>query len=284
MLGSLTYLSVSPGVHSYLLFLQALSTSAVAAAPELSHAAETMLSNSTSILGSLGNHSHAHGAHAHTLDPNAAWIALLSVVVKEWMYRATIKVAKEEGSNVLEANALHHRSDVFSGSLAGVAILGSSLGFPMLDPVGGLLVAGMIIKQGSEIGLNAMKELVDYVVDPDLNDKIERYVYSLREGVSDIVSDEHAHDHDHTHEHEHTHDSATADSGAAPPLKLPILSVSSVRTFKSGTYTLVDMAIGFPETMQIKQASEVADQVADAVKAKFPQVKEVVVRFDGESQ
>lgn len=198
-----------------------------------------MLSNSNSLLGSL----HGHG-HIHTLDPNAAWIALLSVIVKEWMYRATLKVAKEEGSNVLEANALHHRSDVFSGCLAGLAIVGSSLGFPMLDPVGGLLVAGMIIKQGSEIGLNAMKELVDYVVDPELNEKIEHYVLSLREDVAATTvlpphpKDEHEeHIHGHTENHIHSHED---------DIKLPILSVSSVRTFKSGTFTLVDLAVGFP--------------------------------------
>lgn len=202
-----------------------------------------MLSNSTSILGHFGEHGHAH---AHALDPNAAWIALASVVIKEWMYRATLKVAKEEGSNVLEANALHHRSDVFSGCLAGVAIIGSSLGFPMLDPVGGLLVAGMIIKQGSEIGLNAAKELVDYVVDPELTEKIEDFVLSLKgepnETIIDATAPQHAQEHSHEHhDHDHHHDE--------PLPKLPILSISGVRTFKSGTYTMVDMAIGFPPNL-----------------------------------
>ena len=240
-------------MHSYFLFLHALSHAASSSAPELAHAADTVLSNSTSILGSL----HSHG-HVHTLDPNAAWVALLSVIVKEWMYRATLKVAKEEGSNVLEANALHHRSDVFSGCLAGVAIIGSSLGFPMLDPVGGLLVAGMIIKQGSEIGLNAAKELVDYVVDPELNEKIENYVLSLREDVATTeINDTNTATSGHTstsspphsdsHSHEHAHDHLDGDLlTQREPIRFPILSVSSVRTFKSGTFTLVDLAIGFP--------------------------------------
>lgn len=232
-----------------------------------------MLSNSSSLLGGTAAVEHAHGEtghhhhHHHALDPNAAWIALVSVIVKEWMYRATMKVAKEEGSNVLEANALHHRSDVFSGCLAGVAILGSSMGFPMLDPVGGLLVAGMIIKQGSEIGLNALKELVDYVVDPDLNGKIEKYVLSLRkDALTEAASpEEHeqSQDHDRSHEDGHTHDSA-------PALTLPILSVSSVRTFKSGTFLLVDVAVGFPPDLTVQEASTSADKLSDAVKARFP--------------
>lgn len=235
-----------------------------------------MLANSSSLLGGTAavehGHSHGHGHHHHALDPNAAWIALVSVIVKEWMYRATMKVAKEEGSNVLEANALHHRSDVFSGCLAGVAILGSSLGFPMLDPVGGLLVAGMIIKQGSEIGLNALKELVDYVVDPDLNGKIEKYVLSLRQSagevdtapaVAKVHNHEHSHDHGHTHAGSHTHE-------VAPAVTLPILSVTSVRTFKSGTFLLVDLAVGFPPDLTVQEASSSADKLSDAIKAKFP--------------
>lgn len=240
-----------------------------------------MLSNSTSLFGSLGEHGHSH-SHSHMLDPNAAWVAFLSVAIKEWMYRATLKVAKEEGSNVLEANALHHRSDVFSGALAGVAIVGSSLGFPMLDPVGGLLVAGMIIKSGSEIGLNALKELVDYVVDPELNEKVRKYVLSLRDG--EFQSEEHDHAHEHAHDHGHDDHVHGHEHAAAAPIKLPIVSISSVRTFKSGTYLLLDLAVGFPPTLTIQEASQAADRLSDAVKAKFPSVKEVVVRFDADSE
>lgn len=48
----------------------------------------------------------AHG-HAHTaiLNPHAAWFALISVVVKEWLFRVTKKVADDEHSPVLLANA-----------------------------------------------------------------------------------------------------------------------------------------------------------------------------------
>lgn len=44
--------------------------------------------------------------HAAVLNPHAAWFALASVVVKEWLYRVTNKVADEEHSPVLRANAL----------------------------------------------------------------------------------------------------------------------------------------------------------------------------------
>jgi divalent metal cation (Fe/Co/Zn/Cd) transporter len=88
-----------------------------------------------------GGHGHAHGAPAAppgVLDANAAWFALASVVCKEWLYRITKTVADAEGSPVLAANALHHRSDAYSSVVALVAIAGSAW-FPSLplDPIGG---------------------------------------------------------------------------------------------------------------------------------------------------
>jgi hypothetical protein len=65
-------------------------------------------------------HGHSHGGHDHghlpvdgtetatglILNPHAAWFALASVAIKEWLYRLTAKVAAEEHSPVLKANAL----------------------------------------------------------------------------------------------------------------------------------------------------------------------------------
>ena len=88
-------------------------------------------------------HTHAasgHDAHVHgsVLDPNAAWFAAVGVLSKEWLYRITKKVADEERSSVLLANAIHHRSDAYSSMVALVAILGNWY-FPALplDPIGG---------------------------------------------------------------------------------------------------------------------------------------------------
>lgn len=53
-------------------------------------------------------HAHHHGHdHGHIdLGPNinAAWLAAGSIVVKEWLYRATMKIAKEKRSSVLSSN------------------------------------------------------------------------------------------------------------------------------------------------------------------------------------
>jgi divalent metal cation (Fe/Co/Zn/Cd) transporter len=85
----------------------------------------------------LGHIAHSH-THTHALDMNAAWFAAVSIVSKEWLFRITRKVAEQENSPVLYANAYHHRSDAYSSVVALVAILGSGW-FPALplDPIGG---------------------------------------------------------------------------------------------------------------------------------------------------
>lgn len=58
-------------------------------------------------LGFLAHsHSHGHDHGAVDLGPNinAAWLAAGSIVVKEWLYRATMKIAKEKRSSVLSSN------------------------------------------------------------------------------------------------------------------------------------------------------------------------------------
>lgn len=71
-------------------------------------------------------------------DPNAAWIAVFSILVKESVYRVMASIARSENSPVLLANALHHRSDMYSSFVSLLAILGN-WAFPSLplDPIGG---------------------------------------------------------------------------------------------------------------------------------------------------
>lgn len=95
------------GFHSYHLLLEALQ-------PTLQHAPAAIqaFSTFTGQLAEAGAHLHDHpDASANDadwnslLDPNAMWFALASVLVKEWLYRATLKIAREENSSVLEVSS-----------------------------------------------------------------------------------------------------------------------------------------------------------------------------------
>lgn len=125
-------------------------------------------------MGQFG-HSHSHGhvdtsavtdvadkAAAPVADINAAWLAVASIGIKEWLYRATMKVAIEKRSSVLEANAWHHRLDSLTSVVAAVTIAaGHFFNAAWLDPLGGLLVSYAIIKAGISTGKESVYQLMD---------------------------------------------------------------------------------------------------------------------------
>ena len=137
------------GLHSWSLLMDTLAAATATMGPGAAHDILASVVNAAqAVPATVSEHAHLH-AHAHShgpgagdaLDPNAAWFAGVSVIAKEWLYRITKRVAEEERSPVLHANAVHHRSDGFGSAVALVAILGNWW-FPhlALDPIGGTLV------------------------------------------------------------------------------------------------------------------------------------------------
>lgn len=128
-------------------------------------------------------HSHSHGEeghdHVHGVDLNAMWIALASIGVKEWLYQATMRVAKRTGSTVLVANAWHHRIDSLTSIVAVCTIAGSYfLGLTWLDALGGLAVSTVIIRAGFATGKSAAMELADCIVSVDPS-KVDAHIASV---------------------------------------------------------------------------------------------------------
>ena len=84
----------------------------------------------------------------------ALWGAGISIFLKESLFQLTYRIGKKQNSRILIANAWHHRTDAISSIAALIGILGAILGFPLLDPIAGFLVAGLIIKSGIDISVN----------------------------------------------------------------------------------------------------------------------------------
>jgi len=89
------------------------------------------------------------------------WIAVITLGAKEGLYRYTMVVADRFDSNMLRANAWHHRSDALSSLIVAAGIGGSLLGFGYLDSVAALIVALMVVKVGGELAWQSLRELVD---------------------------------------------------------------------------------------------------------------------------
>lgn len=94
-------------------------------------------------------------------------VAALSIFSKEALYWYTLKVASTYKSDMLTANAWHHRSDALSSVVVFIGILGSLNGYLYLDGVAAVVVGFMIIYIAWKLGLSATKELVDSSIDTD---------------------------------------------------------------------------------------------------------------------
>ncbi|MEQ1637051.1 MAG: cation diffusion facilitator family transporter [Methylococcales bacterium] len=104
------------------------------------------------------------------------WIAVLSVVSKEWMYQYTRRAARITRSKLLLANAWHHRSDAVSSVVVIVGILGVLYGYPEADALAAAVVALMIAKIGLSLVLQGIKELVDTSLPEDFVREIRRAI------------------------------------------------------------------------------------------------------------
>lgn len=90
-------------------------------------------------------------------------VALVSIVVKEILFRWTAKVGREVRSPALVANAWHHRSDAISSIPAAAAVA-----FAMIDPewvvvdrVGAVVVCLLILQASWKILRPAIDQLID---------------------------------------------------------------------------------------------------------------------------
>jgi cation diffusion facilitator family transporter len=93
--------------------------------------------------------------------------AAACLLIKEGLYRWTLRVAKLANSSSMVANAHHHRSDALSSAVVLVGISGSLLcGSPWMDPLAGLLVSGMVVKAGVDCIKGAAHELTDQAPEP----------------------------------------------------------------------------------------------------------------------
>ncbi len=87
--------------------------------------------------------------------------AILTVAAKEALYRYTMSTAKRYDSNMLRANAWHHRSDALSSLVVAAGIAGTQFGYMYLDSVAAIAVALMVLKVGIELAWASLRELID---------------------------------------------------------------------------------------------------------------------------
>ena len=116
----------------------------------------------------------------------ALWAALLSVVLKEAVYRYSMVKARQLQSQAVEANAWHHRSDALSsiGTAAGIGgaiILGQR--WTVLDPIASVIVGLFIVK----VAFALLRDGIGDLMEQSLPDEVEDEILKLAGSVDGIT-------------------------------------------------------------------------------------------------
>ncbi len=118
-------------------------------------------------------------------SPFALAAAVASIFVKEWLYWWTLGYARRVRSDLLRANAWHHRSDAVSSVVVFIGVGGTLVGLPYLDAVAAIIVAVMIARIAWELGFEAVRELVDTGLEAERVSEIRKTIGTVG-GVRDI--------------------------------------------------------------------------------------------------
>ena len=114
------------------------------------------------------------------------WIALLaallSIAIKEILYQYTARKGRQLDSQVMIANAWHHRSDALSSIGAAIGIGGAIwLGqhWTVLDPVASIIVGLMLVKVAYELLKTSIGELTECSLPAETEQEIEKIIQSF---------------------------------------------------------------------------------------------------------
>ena len=167
-------------------------------------------------------------------------VSVISILIKEYQYRITIKVANKINSPALKADAWHHRSDALSSIAAFIGIGGAIIGFKILDPLASIVVALFVSKVGADILLKSANELMDLSIGKEYEDKIISIAKNTQ-GVEDILD---------------------------------------LRTRKYGSMAYVDLVICVDKNLTVYKGHDIASNLEDIILKNMDFIKGITVHVE----
>jgi len=181
---------------------------------------------------------------AHLRQP--MWIVVIapivSIVLKESLYRWTVHVGRRTHSPAVVANAWHHRSDAMSSVPALAAVILSRLNpdWAFVDHVGAMIISVFILKVAWDIAKPALNELSGQAATQADQNRIVEIVSHI-EGVRE------AH---------------------------------AIRTRRYGGGILVDLHVLVSGDISVREGHDIAEEVQRRLVAHGPSVADVVVHIE----
>lgn len=179
--------------------------------------------------------------------PKPGYIALIaaaiSIIAKEILYHATVKIGREQSSNVVIANAWHHRSDAFSSigslvSICGAIFLGDR--WAILDPLASCIISVVIVVVAVRMAIPSLAELLETSLPEEIEQDIKTIAMSIN-GVDDI--------------HE-------------------------LKTRRNGISFIIDAHIAVNPNLSIVEAHDIATNVEEALLAKYGRETQINIHVE----
>jgi len=169
------------------------------------------------------------------------YIAFISILIKEALYRYTLVKGKEIKSDLLIANAHHHRSDALS-SVAALIGLGLMIFTPFKygEIIASFVVILMILHAAYEIGKDAYLELIDTIVELEEKENISKKIREIK-GIDDF---------------------------------------HHFRIIKSGMFYKIEIDIEVDPNMRLYDAHELSRDVRFLIEKELPKAIHVIVHVD----
>lgn len=163
--------------------------------------------------------------------------AIISILVKEIMFRSTHRIGEKLSSPAIIANAYDHRSDAVSSIAALGGIIGARLGYYFLDPLAGFIVALLIFKMGMKVFRSATAELMDASLPLAYRDKISKLTLQIEE----------------------------------------VKSIKLLKTRKMGQHNYIELKIEVEPYFLLEEADEVAKKVKEVLSNESEHPGEIMV-------
>jgi len=167
----------------------------------------------------------------------AALMAVFGIFINLAISNYIINIGKEINSPAIVADGQHQRTDIYSSIAILIGIVVSNMGFPMLDPIIGLIIGLLILKTAFTIGKENIDNIMGRFQDDDLVRKIERIV------------------------------NKTPDAYEAHNIKID----------NYGSYVVVSLHIKVDGNMSIYETHEIVHNIEEKIQNKIPLVKSVSI-------
>lgn len=173
----------------------------------------------------------------------ALWAAILSIIVKEVLFRYTVARGRALESPAVVANAWHHRSDALSSIAAAIGIGGAILlgqRWAVLDPLASIIVGAMLIKVAWDLVFNSSGELTDRSLPGEMEKEIE-----------DIIC-------------------------SSPQVSHP----HNLRTRRIGNRIAIEAHVRLDGSMPLDEAHDIVSEIEHKLKARFGQATLVTIHME----